>query len=142
MNKPIVIGKGSMNSQPYPGGGIVTKIIYPGTVHSVNLFVGLAETKPGASPHRWHKHTQDTDSSGEYNIVYPEEFEEFYYVLSGKGTVQWKTADGVVHEEPVGKGDTIYFPRGTLEHQLLNTGQTKFTVLYGGTPPAQWIRKS
>ena len=66
-----------------------------------------------------------TTSSGEYNIVYPEPFEEFYYVLNGKGTVQWKTAKGLAHEEPVGEGDTIYFSQGTLKHQVLNTGRTK-----------------
>jgi len=140
MSKPIVIRKKDMTSQPFPGGGLLAKVIYPGTVGSVNLFVGLVEAEPGTSPHRWHKHTKD--SLGEYDIVYPDEFEEFYFILNGKGTVQWKTSDGLVHEETVAEGDTIYFPRRALEHQLMNTGHVKLVVLYGGTPTSQWIRKS
>lgn len=140
MNKPIVIAKQDLKPQPFLFGGTLRRIIYPNTVDSVNLFMGIAEADPGTSPHRWHTHTRD--SSEEYEIIYPEGFEEFYYILRGKGTIQWKMADGEIHEEPVDEGDTIYLPRGVPEHQLLNTGEDRLVVLYGGTPTSRWVKKS
>ena len=139
MKEPILIHKGRAQSLPFPGGGTITKIIYPDTVNSVKLFIGMGEAEPGTSPHRWHRHIRDILGQGE--IVYPDDFEEFYYIIKGHGKMQWKTEDGKVHEEPVAEGDAIYLPIQAVEHQILNTGDEKMSVLYGGTPPSRWINK-
>lgn len=139
MKEPILIHKGRTKSFPFPGGGTITKIIYPDTVNSLKLFIGIGEAEPGASPHRWHRHVRDILGQGE--IIYPDDFEEFYYVLKGQGTMQWKTEDGRIHEEAVAEGDAIYLPIQAVEHQILNTGDENMSVLYGGTPPSRWISK-
>ncbi len=101
-----------------PKGGMMKKLIYPQYVKTRGVFFGTAEINSGYSPHRWHIHTADKAEG--YEAVYPEGFEEIYYIVSGSGVVQWTTEDGKVKEEKVGAGDAIFFPSGVVKHQLLN----------------------
>lgn len=140
MNAPFVIYRKNLKTvRLSSGNGLLTRIITPDTVDSVNLYVGIGECAPGDSPHGWHKHTRDSMPEAEY--IYPEGFEEFYYVIRGTGTIQWKTPDGKIHEEVAAEGDTIFMPANVAEHQVLNTGEDTLTVLYGMSPPVQRIDK-
>lgn len=139
MTEPRVICKASSPVAVTPGGGVMTTIVHRDTVNSISCFAGIGEIDPGKSPHRWHNHIRD--NSTELEIIYPEGFEEYYYILKGNGMVQWKLADGTVREEAVGEGDTVFFPVGVTEHQLLNTGETKIILFFGGGPPTKRIWK-
>jgi len=95
--------------------------------------MGVLYVDRGNSPHRWHTH-DDSDKSGSYEIHYPAGFEEAYFVVQGEGVLQWK-AEGKVYEEKVGTWDTVYFPPGVVESQLLNTSDTPMIVVYAFAPP-------
>jgi oxalate decarboxylase/phosphoglucose isomerase-like protein (cupin superfamily) len=82
----------------------------------------------------FHRHTREV--VGDVELSYADDFEEFYYVVGGEGTMQWKTPDGTLREAPVQAGDAVYFPPDVMEHRILNTGLTTLAVLYGGSPPA------
>lgn len=139
MTEPQVIRKATSPVAIIPGGGLITTIIHPDTVNSVSCMAGLGDVDPGKSPHRWHSHVHD--EAPNYEVTYPDGFEEYYYILEGNGTVQWKLDDGTVREETVGEGDTAFFPVGVCEHQLLNTGSTKMVLLWGGGPPTKRVWK-
>jgi mannose-6-phosphate isomerase-like protein (cupin superfamily) len=100
--------------------------------------LNIDEVSPGYSPHHWHRHTKYTAEGVE--VEYAADFEEFYLVLSGRGTIQWKTEDGGVDEREVGPGDTIYMPAGVIEHQLLNNGTEKLRIAVVGVPPPKRTR--
>jgi quercetin 2,3-dioxygenase len=53
--------------------------------------------------------------------------EEFAYVLSGRGTAELGDA-----RLPIGPGDFLGFPAGTLAHVLVNDGAEDLVVLAGG----------
>ena len=122
----------SLVGQSNTQGGSIKRIIYPQNVNTKGLIFGFVEVYPGHAPHRWHNHV--TDKAPGFEVVYPKDFEEVYYILSGRGVVQWKTEAGKVKEKEVGPGDTIFFPVGVPEHQLLNNGTEKMTIVYCGTP--------
>lgn len=124
-----LIGAGS------PKGGWMKRIIYPENVVTKRTFFGLAEVNPGYSPHRWHTHT--TDKAEGYEVVYPKDFEEIYYIISGRGIVQWNSEDGKINEEKVNAGDTIFFPTGVAKHQLLNNGTEKIVMVFCGSPTSK-----
>jgi mannose-6-phosphate isomerase-like protein (cupin superfamily) len=88
---------------------------------------------PGHSPHSWHRHDQYVHDG--IKVEYPADFEEIYYVLSGKGVLQWKTDAGEMREESVGPGDTIYMPPDVIEHQLLNNSTEDIRIAVVGVPP-------
>lgn len=96
-------------------------------------FFNVAEVNPGFSPHHWHRHTKYR--AGGYEVEYPGDFEEFYFILSGRGIIQWKTESGEVREQEVGPGDTIHTPAGVVEHQLLNNSTEKIRLAVVGVPP-------
>jgi oxalate decarboxylase/phosphoglucose isomerase-like protein (cupin superfamily) len=102
-------------------------------VTSSKLFFNIDEICPGFSPHHWHKH--DSYVVDGNKVEYPADFEEIYFVLSGHGVVQWKTASGAVEEQAVGPGDTIYMPAGVIEHQLLNNSTENIRIAVVGVPP-------
>ena len=97
------------------------------------LFFNVDEVSPGFSPHHWHRHTK-YQAEG-YEVEYPADFEEIYFILSGRGVIQWKTESGEIREQEVGPGDTIHLPRGVVEHQLLNNGNEKIRLAVVGVPP-------
>ena len=70
------------------------------------LHVNVDEVSPGHSPHHWHRHTKYTAEGAE--VEYAADFEEIYFVLSGRGVMQWKSESGEVQEQEVGPGDTIH----------------------------------
>jgi mannose-6-phosphate isomerase-like protein (cupin superfamily) len=117
------------------GEGAIKRAIYPDTVGSERLFVGLAEFPPGTAPHVFHRH--DAEVIGGRRISYAPEFEEFYFVVEGSGVMQWKLEHGHLGEAPVAAGDSVYMPPGVVEHRIFNTGEGMMRVLYGGTPPAR-----
>ena len=119
--------------------GWMKRIIYPPHVTSKGTFMGVAEVNPGYSPHRWHTHT--TDKAKGYEVEYPKDFEEFYYIISGTGIVQWKDEKGKAKEEKVSTGDTVFFPVGVPEHQIFNNGSEKMVIVFGGSPTAKVILK-
>ena len=97
------------------------------------LFFNVDEVAPGFSPHHWHTH-------GKYQaegvaVEYPADFEEIYFILSGRGVIQWKTEGGEIREQEVGPGDTIHMPAGVVEHQLLNNGDENIRLAVVGVPP-------
>ena len=99
-------------------------------------FSGSAEFNPGYPVHRWHTHTEDKAEG--YEVVYPENFEEIYYIIRGAGVMQWKAVDGqIIKEEKVTAGDTIFMPVGIVEHQLFNNGNEKIVIVFCGYPTAK-----
>ena len=97
------------------------------------LFFNVDEVSPGFSPHHWHQHTKYQTEGVE--VEYPADFEEIYFILSGRGVIQWKTEGGGILEQEVGPGDTIHMPPGVVEHQLLNNGTEKIRLAVVGVPP-------
>ena len=97
------------------------------------LFFNVDEVSPGFSPHHWHRHTKY--QTGGYEVEYPADFEEIYFILSGRGVIQWKQENGEVGEQEVGPGDTIHMPPGVVEHQLLNNGTENIRLAVVGVPP-------
>ena len=97
------------------------------------LFFNVDEVSPGFSPHHWHQHTKYKAEG--YEVEYPSDFEEIYFILSGRGVIQWKTESGEIQEQEVGPGDTIHLPAGVVEHQLLNKGTEKLRLAVVGVPP-------
>lgn len=117
------------------GEGAIRRIIYPDTVGSARLFIGVAEFGPGTAPHVFHRH--GTEVIRGRRLSYAPDFEEFYFVIDGSGMMQWKLEDGRLVEVPVQAGDSVYMPPGVVEHRIFNTGPGLMRVLYGGTPPAR-----
>ena len=115
--------------------GWMKRIIYPQNIATKGVFFGTAEVNPGYSPHRWHNHVADKAEG--YEVVYPKDFEEIYYIVSGTGVMQWSTEDGKIKEEKVTAGDVVFFPAGVAKHQLLNNGTEKIVMVFCGTPPAK-----
>lgn len=119
-----------MESAKLPGAketraGWIKRILYPPQIETQGLFFGVAEINPGHPVHRWHTHTEDKAEG--YEVVYPENFEEIYYIIGGAGVMQWKKANGqIIQEEKVTAGDTIFMPVGIVEHQLFNNGHEKW----------------
>ncbi len=135
-----IIRPSSVESQLLPGtpeknAGWIKRIIYPHNTGTKGILMGLAEANPGFAIHRWHTHTKDKAEG--YEIVYPESLEEIHYIVSGSGVMQWKTQNGKIREEKVYAGDSIFFPRGVAEHQLLNNGDEKLLVIYCASPIAK-----
>lgn len=97
------------------------------------LFFNVDEVSPGFSPHHWHTHTKYKAEG--YEVEYPGDFEEIYFILSGGGVIQWKTESGGSREQEVGPGDTIHMSAGVVEHQLLNNGTEKLRLAVVGVPP-------
>ena len=102
-------------------------------IASEKFFFNVDEVNPGFSPHHWHRHTKYRAEG--FDVEYPADFEEIYFIISGEGVVQWKTASGEVQEQTVGPGDTIYMPPGVVEHQLLNNGSETIRLAVVGVPP-------
>jgi mannose-6-phosphate isomerase-like protein (cupin superfamily) len=111
-------------------GGQAKKIIV-----TKKMFLNLDEVNPGFTPHSWHTHTSDKAEG--YEVDYPEDFEEIYFIISGRGVIQWKTESGEIQEQEVGSGDTIQMPPGVGEHQLLNNGPEKMCLIVIGCPPSR-----
>ena len=97
------------------------------------LFFNVDEVSPGYSPHHWHRHTKYKTEG--YEVEYPADFEEIYFILSGRGVIQWKTASNEISEQAVGPGDTIHMPPDVVEHQLLNNGSEPIRMAVVGVPP-------
>jgi uncharacterized cupin superfamily protein len=98
--------------------GWMKRVIYPQNVATKGVFFGVAEVNPGHSPHRWHNHVADKAEG--YEVVYPENFEEIYYIVSGTGVVQWSTEDEKIKEEKVTAGDVVFFPAGVAMEVILH----------------------
>jgi mannose-6-phosphate isomerase-like protein (cupin superfamily) len=97
------------------------------------FFFNVDEVSPGHSPHHWHRHTK-YQAEG-YEFEYASDFEEIYFILGGRGVIQWKTDSGEIGEQAVGPGDTIHMPPGVVEHQLLNNGAEQLRLAVVGVPP-------
>ena len=102
-------------------------------VATEKFFFNIDEVSPGHSPHHWHKHDKYTAQG--YEVEYPADFEEIYFILSGHGVIQWKTESGAIEERAVGPGDAIHMPPDVVEHQLLNNGTEKIRLAVVGVPP-------
>lgn len=102
-------------------------------VATEKFFFNVDEVSPGFSPHHWHRHDKYRHDGVE--VEYAADFEEIYFILSGRGVIQWKTDSGEVREQDVGPGDTIHMPPGVVEHQLLNNGTEKLRLAVVGVPP-------
>ncbi len=137
--KDVEIVRGTeVDPQTLPGAsekkaGWIKRIIYPHQVGTKGIVMGVAEVNPGNPLHRWHDHIRD--DAEQYELVFPENFEEIYYIIEGSGVVQWKTAEAArIREERVFSGDTVFFPAGVAKHQLFNDSNEKMRVLYCGSP--------
>ena len=97
------------------------------------LFFNVDEVNPGFSPHHWHKHDRYRHEG--YEVEYADDFEEIYFILSGRGVMQWKTESGEIRSQAVGPGDAIHMPPGVVEHQLLNDGNETIRLAVVGVPP-------
>jgi oxalate decarboxylase/phosphoglucose isomerase-like protein (cupin superfamily) len=102
-------------------------------VATEKFFFNIDEVRPGFSPHHWHRHTKYTTEG--YEVEYPPDFEEIYFILSGRGVIQWKSDSGEIQEQQVGPGDAIHMPPDVVEHQLLNNGTETIRLAVVGVPP-------
>ena len=127
---PKIIREDEVEQIEPPGGGYGRRMISAPV--SEKMALGILYVDRGKSPHRWHSH-DDSDRSGEYEINYPEGFEEGYIIVQGEGVVQWKE-ENEIQEEKVSAGDAVYFPPGVVESQVLNNGNKPLIVVYGFTP--------
>lgn len=107
-------------------------------VATEKFFFNIDEISPGFSPHSWHTHTKYRAEGVE--VEYPSDFEEIYFVISGRGVIQWKTEGGEIREQEIGPGDTMHMPPGVVEHQLLNNGSEKIRIAVVGVPPPRKTR--
>ena len=107
-------------------------------VATEKFFFNIDEVRPGFSPHHWHRHTKYTTEGHE--VEYPPDFEEMYFILSGRGVIQWKTDTGEIREQQVGPGDAIHMPPDVVEHQLLNNGGETIRLAVVGVPPPRRTR--
>lgn len=135
---PKVIRRSEYPVHALHGEGAIRRVIYPDLAGSRRLFIGLAEFGPGTAPHVFHRHGTEVvgEPGGRRRLSYAPDFEEFYFVVEGRGEMQWRLDDGRQHAEAVAAGDAVYFPPGVVEHRIFNTGASTMRVLYGGTPPA------
>ena len=117
----------NMRGQPKEAGQVKR------VVTTKKLFFNVDEISPGHSPHHWHTHSKYRSEG--FEIEYPPDFEEIYFVISGRGVIQWKTDSGEVNEQEVGPGDTMHMPAGVVEHQLLNNGSEMLRIAVVGVPP-------
>jgi mannose-6-phosphate isomerase-like protein (cupin superfamily) len=120
---------------PLHGNGRIKRLIYPTTCGSERLFIGIAEVPPGEAPHVFHRH--GTEIVGDNQLEYSADFEEFYFVVEGNGSMQWKVDGDKIMESAVKAGDSIFMPRGVVEHRIFNSGSSTLRVVYGGSPPAK-----
>lgn len=132
MTQPKIVKSDEIQPQNIRGfgkeAGEVRRIIATG-----KFFFNVDEVSPGFSPHHWHQHTKYRANG--YEVEYPADFEEMYFILSGRGVIQWKTESGEIKEQAVGPGDAIHMPPGVVEHQLLNNGSEKVRLAVIGVPP-------
>jgi len=135
MREPKIVRAADAEPHALHGAGKIFKLLYPSTVDAKKIFVGLAVVPPGEAPHVFHRH--GVELIGSTRIEYAPDFEEFYYVVEGAGTMQWKLDAARMVERPVEAGDSIFMPPGCVEHRIFNSGQRVLKVLYGGSPPAQ-----
>lgn len=148
MEKPIIIKKKDIQMSPIPLGGkegdagMWSIVIDSPAVDTKGVVLGTAEVNPGFSAHRWHTHTVDVIEALGLEINYHKDFEEFYYIISGSGVIQWESENGKVEEVKVGAGDVAFFPRDVAKHQLLNNGTEKLIMVWGGSPLAQIVAKA
>ncbi|MCW5751141.1 MAG: cupin domain-containing protein [Alphaproteobacteria bacterium] len=144
MDRPVIAPRivRAADAAPHPlhGEGTLFRLIYPATVGSRQLFVGLAVVPPGQAPHVFHRH--GVEIVGNTRLEYAPDFEEFYFLVEGRGLMQWKDADGSIAEVEVAAGDAVFMPPGCAEHRIFNSGSATLRVLYGGTPPARVSRIS
>ena len=132
---PRIVRQHEFESHSLHGNGAIRRAIYPDTVGSKQLFVGLAEFGPQTAPHVWHRHAVEV--VGDKRLRYAEDFEEFYFVVDGHGSMQWRFDDGREVHQPIEAGDCVYMAPGVVEHRVFNEGTRMMRVLYGGTPPAR-----
>jgi mannose-6-phosphate isomerase-like protein (cupin superfamily) len=134
-----IIRSGDVESTPPPAhgkeAGWIKRIVYPPHVKTKGLILGVSEVNPGFAVHRWHRHVSDKAEG--YEVVYPKDFEEVYYIVEGSGLMQWKTETGEIEEEKVSGGDAVFLPVDVVEHQLLNRGTEKMVVVFCGYPTPQ-----
>ena len=132
MTQPRIVKSDEIQPQNIRGfgkeAGEIRRIIATG-----KFFFNVDEVSPGFSPHHWHQHTKYRANG--YEVEYPADFEEMYFILSGRGVIQWKTESGEIREQAVGPGDAIHMPPGVVEHQLLNNGSEKIRLAVIGVPP-------
>ncbi|MEM3698139.1 MAG: cupin domain-containing protein [Candidatus Bathyarchaeia archaeon] len=136
--EPVVVKYAAIKFFYPPGGGKAKRMLTPETCGSTHFYGGFAFSEPGKTLHRWHRHTYDRGES--YEVEFPPDFEEAYFIVEGEGTLQWKIYDQI-KECKVEKGDAIFFPKGCCEHQLLNTGKNTLTAVFVGAPPKIKIMK-
>lgn len=132
--EPTIVRAEDAAPHPLHGNGNIRRLIYPLTVGSERIFIGIAEVPPGEAPHVFHRHGSEV--IGDLRLAYAADFEEFYFVIDGEGLMQWKPEAGGLTEVPVRAGDSIYMPPGVVEHRIFNSGKGTLKVLYGGSPPA------
>jgi len=135
MSEPKIVKAAEAEPHALHGAGKIFKLLYPSTVDARKIFVGLAVVPPGEAPHVFHRHGVELICST--RIEYAPDFEEFYYIVEGVGTMQWKIGKTQLVEKPVEAGDSIFMPPGCVEHRIFNSGPRILKVLYGGSPPAQ-----
>lgn len=132
MTQPRIVKSDEIQPQNIRGlgkeAGQIKRIVATG-----KFFFNVDEVSPGFSPHHWHRHTKYTANG--YEVEYPADFEEMYFILSGRGVIQWKTESGEIREQEVGPGDAIHMPPGVVEHQLLNNGTETIRLAVVGVPP-------
>lgn len=71
------------------------------------MFKVSVKVKPGYAAHFWHTFFCVSKAKG-YKVMYPTNFEEIYYIVSGDGGMQLKNKEGRIREQSVGGNHTIF----------------------------------
>ena len=135
-SEPVVLHSKDVKPVTAPGGAVLRRIITPKEGCSKVFYVGVVVADPGQPTHRWHTHTYD--KVGDYEVKFPEGFEEAYYIFEGSGTLYWRVK-GRVKQRKVKRGDGLFFPAGVVKHQLVNTGKKPLKAVYVGAPPLPFM---
>lgn len=91
------------------------------------LLMGIGTAQPGEGE-TWHEHE--------------DEFEEIYYVLSGKGRIRWEE-DEEIKEVTAEEGDSVLIPTGGFKNEIEAIGDEPWTFVFAATnlPDTDTYRK-
>jgi len=116
-------------------GGAKIKNFITRQVGSKRIHMSYMEIPPRGSAHRWHTH-KNVDEDSRVRVKYPEGFEQVYFIVKGRGSLQLKTSQGVKGLD-VNELDAIFFPQEVVEHQVINRGSESLVIVAVGSPPLE-----
>lgn len=102
-----------VESKTPPGGGGIWYRLIESADTEAGLIFGFGKIKP-SDGRGWHTHPIGED--------------EIFYVIEGKGLVEWKY-DGKLYKEEIATGTAFYTP-GNMENNITNIGNEELLCVY------------